>query len=51
MSSLLMLDGQSNHSFKRSAEVYLNYATAEVAKHETFINSFQPSELAEYKID
>ena len=51
MSSLLMLDAQRNDSFKRSAEVYLNYATAEVAKHETFINTFSPAEMAEYKID
>ena len=51
MSSLLMLDAQRNDSFKRSAEVYLNYATAEIAKHETFINSFSPAEVAEYKVD
>ena len=51
MSCLLMLDAQRNDSFRRSAEVYLNLAQAEVTKHAEFINTFAPESLAEYKID
>ena len=51
MSCLLMLDAQRNDSFRRSAEVYLNLAQAEVTKHAEFINTFAPESVAEYKID
>ena len=51
MSSLLLLDAQRNDSFKRSAEVYVNYAAAEVTKHSSFIDSFSPASIAEYKVD
>ncbi len=50
MSCLLMLDAQRNDSFRRSAEVYLNLAQAEVTKHAEFINTFAPESIAEYKI-
>ncbi len=39
MSCLLMLDAQRNDSFRRSVEVYLNLAQAEVTKHAEFINT------------
>jgi len=51
MSCLLMLDAQRNDSFRRSAEVYLNLAQAEVTKHAEFINTFAPESVADYKID
>lgn len=51
MSCLLMLDAQRNDSFRRSAEVYLNLAQAEVTKHAEFINTFNPASVAEYKVD
>ena len=50
MSCLLMLDAQRNDSFRRSAEVYLNLAQAEVTKHAEFINTFDPEKVAEYKV-
>ncbi|MDE6205499.1 MAG: acyl-CoA dehydrogenase family protein [Duncaniella sp.] len=50
MSCLLMLDAQRNDSFRRSAEIYLNLAQAEVTKHAEFINSFAPESIAEYKL-
>lgn len=50
MSCLLMLDAQRNDSFRRSAEVYLNLAQAEVTKHAEFINTFAPESIAEYKL-
>ncbi len=50
MSCLLMLDAERNDSFRRSAEVYLNLAQAEVTKHAEFINAFDPEKVAEYKV-
>ena len=50
MSCLLMLDAQRNDSFRRSAEVYLNLAQAEVTKHAEFINTFDPERVDEYKV-
>ncbi len=50
MSCLLMLDAQRNDSFRRSAEVYLNLAQAEVTKHAEFINTFAPESIEDYKL-
>ncbi len=50
MSCLLMNDAQRNDTFRRSAEVYLNLAQAEVTKHAEFINTFAPESIAEYKL-
>ena len=50
MSCLLMLDAERNDSFRRSAEVYLNLAQAEVTKHAEFINTFAPERVDEYKV-
>ncbi|WP_289755423.1 acyl-CoA dehydrogenase family protein [uncultured Duncaniella sp.] len=50
MSCLLMLDAERNDSFRRSAEVYLNLAQAEVTKHAEFINAFDPERIDEYKV-
>ena len=49
MSYLLLQDANRNASFDRSAEVYSNLAAAEVAKHASFIKSFNPDEVALYK--
>lgn len=38
-------------SLTRSANVFVNYAQAEVAKHSDFIEKFNPDELAQYRID
>jgi len=51
MSYLLLADADRNDSFKRSLEVYVNLAEAEVAKHSSFINMFDPAEVAAYKVD
>ncbi|MDE6416463.1 MAG: acyl-CoA dehydrogenase family protein [Duncaniella sp.] len=51
MSYLLLFDASRNESFTRSANVYLNLAEAEVAKHSEFINRFNPEELAAYKAE
>mgnify|MGYP001110817074 FL=1 len=50
MSCLLMLDAQRNDSFRRSVEVYLNLAQAEVTKHAEFINTFAPESIEDYKL-
>ncbi len=50
MSCLLMLDAERNDSFRRSAEVYLNLAQAEVTKHAEFISTFDPERVDEYKV-
>ncbi|MCM1050758.1 MAG: acyl-CoA dehydrogenase family protein [Paenibacillus sp.] len=50
MSCLLLNDAERNDSFRRSAEVYLNLAQAEVTKHAEFINTFAPESVAEYKV-
>lgn len=51
MSYLLLADAQRNESFNRSAEIYANLAAAEVARHEAFINTFNPDEVNLYKVD
>ena len=51
MCCLLLADAQRNESFNRSAEIYTNYAAAEVDKHCAFIDSFNPDEVALYKVD
>ncbi len=51
MSYLLLQDANRNDSFKRSLEVYTNFAEAEVAKHADFIANFKPEEVNVYKVD
>lgn len=46
---LLLQDANKEDSFRRSAEVYVNYGEAEVAKIDAFIRRFKPEELAYYK--
>lgn len=51
MSYLLLQDANRNDSFKRSVEVYVNLAEAEVIKHSDFIANFKPEEVNVYKVD
>ena len=46
---LLLQDANRDDSFRRSAEVYINYGQAEVDKIESFINRFDPQDYAYYK--
>ena len=50
MSHLLIQDAtRAPELFSKSARVYLNYAAAEVDKHEAFIKAFKADELADYR--
>ena len=51
MSYLLLSDANRNESFNRSAEIYANLAEAEVSKHASFIDTFNPDEVNIYKVD
>ncbi len=46
---LLLQDANVNDSFRRSAEVYINYGQAEVAKIKGFIEAFDVEDLGFYK--
>ena len=46
---LLLQDANKDDSFRRSAEVYVNYGQAEIDKIESFINNFNREDLAYYK--
>jgi alkylation response protein AidB-like acyl-CoA dehydrogenase len=47
---LLLLDTDKNpETFRRSAEVYINYGEAEVRKHLNFIDNFDVGQLGYYK--
>ncbi len=49
MSYLLLQDANRNETFKKSLNVYVNMADAEVARHSEFINSFAPDSIADYR--
>lgn len=49
MGYLLLFDATRNERFEKSANVYINYAEAEVEKHAKFINSFVAESLEMYK--
>ena len=49
MTYLLIIDATRDEQFATSAEVYVNYAEAEVEKHYAFINNFKPEEVEKYK--
>ena len=49
MTYLLIIDASRDEQFATSAEVYVNYAEAEVEKHYAFINNFKPEEVEKYK--
>lgn len=46
---LLLQDANKDESYRRSAEVYINYGEAEIDKIYTFINKFNREDLAYYK--
>ena len=46
---LLLQDANKDDSYRRSAEVYINYGQAEVDKIESFINNFNREDLAYYR--
>lgn len=46
---LLLQDANKNESYRRSAEVYINYGEAEIDKIYTFINKFNREDLVYYK--
>ena len=49
MGHLLLNDATRNESFRQSAEVYINFGEAEVAKHVAFIERFNPEMMAAYR--
>ena len=49
MGHLLLADTTRNESFRHSAEVYINFGEAEVAKHAAFIDHFKPEMMADYR--
>ena len=49
MGHLLLNDATRNESFRQSAEVYINFGEAEVAKHAEFIERFNPEMMAAYR--
>ena len=52
MSYLLIIDASRDEDdlFRKSAEVYLNYAEVEVRKNATFIKQFNPESLDNYRM-
>lgn len=49
MGHLLLADTTRNESFRHSAEVYINFGEAEVAKHAAFIAHSKPEMMADYR--
>lgn len=49
MGYLLLGDAQRCDSFRKSANVYVNYGEAEVAKHADFVAKFDPAQVELYK--
>ena len=49
MGYLLLGDTQRNESFRKSANVYVNYGEAEVSKHSDFIAKFNPAQVSLYE--
>ena len=49
MTYLLIIDATRDEQFRTSAEVYINYAEAEVEKHYSFIKAFNIDDIELYK--
>ncbi len=49
MTYLLIIDASRNEEFATSAQIYANYAEAEVNKHASFINMFDKADIELYK--
>jgi len=50
MGYLLIIDATRNEMFRKSAEVYINFAEVEVRKHAAFIKSFEIDHIDRYKV-
>ena len=46
---LLLQDANKDDSYRRSAEVYINYGEAEIQKIQAFISNFDPESLSNYR--
>ncbi|MFA8298831.1 MAG: acyl-CoA dehydrogenase family protein [Hyphomicrobiales bacterium] len=51
MGYLLVIDAQRAEKFKKSAEIFINYARSENMKSMSFIENFDMKELANYKVE
>lgn len=49
MTYLLVIDATRDNQFQKSAEIYINYAEAEVNKHNLYINDFKRNDIDLYK--
>ncbi len=51
MSNLLIIDSSRDDMFARSAEIYVNFAEAEINKHISYINNFDIDNVGIYKVN
>jgi alkylation response protein AidB-like acyl-CoA dehydrogenase len=51
MSNLLIIDASRDDMFARSAEIYVNFAEAEINKHISFIDNFDLDNVGIYKVN
>jgi alkylation response protein AidB-like acyl-CoA dehydrogenase len=51
MSNLLIIDASRDDMFARSAEIYVNFAEAEINKHISYIDNFDLDNVGIYKIN
>ncbi len=51
MSNLLIIDSSRADMFARSAEIYVNFAEAEINKHISYINNFDLDNVGIYKVN
>jgi alkylation response protein AidB-like acyl-CoA dehydrogenase len=49
MGYLLLIDGSRDDSYRKSAEIYINYGEAEVNRHASFIENFETDKLDLYR--
>ncbi len=49
MTYLLIIDGTRSEEFAKSAQIYCNYAEAEVNKHASFVNTFNKADIELYR--
>jgi hypothetical protein len=51
MSNLLIIDASRDDMFARSAEIYVNFAAAEINKHISYIDNFDLDNVGIYKVN
>jgi hypothetical protein len=49
MSYLLVIDASRDEQFRKSAEVYVNFAEGEIHKHAAFVENFHIESIDTYK--